>query len=236
MNRSKAGKWTRRVVWVTLAAVLGIGCSPLNIIAFMFDHGEKVPAKYPLVLGKDSPRKDKDEVVVLLLPHLAPGSSREFATAERELADKLAKMLPEMAKENKEKKSRKLRVVSPTQVDKFKMTNPQWKQLPANEIGQKLGADFVLEIELDKMRLYQPGSLNNIYEGRAEVEVKIYEVGTEGLKDTYMLPFAYPRTGVRSVDAIPVSKFRMLFFDNLAAEIAQMHVDTNPSNSIADGK
>src|SRR4051812_12289585 len=102
MNQSKAWKWTRRAVWgltLATAAVCAVGCNPLNIIAFVFDRGDKVPAKYPLTFDKDGPKKDKDEVVVALLPQVAPGTGGpQFATAANDLADKVAKQLPEMAK------------------------------------------------------------------------------------------------------------------------------------------
>src|SRR5215217_6653904 len=102
MNRSRVGKWARRAVWGTLLAVTAIGCNPLNIAAFMFARDEVHPAPYPLAFGKDGPKKDKEEVVVLLLPQVAPGS-REFVTADRELAEKLSRLLPELAKQNKDK-------------------------------------------------------------------------------------------------------------------------------------
>lgn len=234
MNQSKVGKWARRVVWAMLLAVPAIGCSPLNVIGFMFARDEKMPAPYPLTFDKDSPKKDKEEVVVLLMPQLAPGTKAEFVTADRELATKLAKALPEAAKENKDKK--KLKVLSPSQLDKFKMANPQWKQMSAGEIGQKLGADFVLEIYLDKMRLYQPNSINEIYEGRAEVGVSIYEVGPSGgeFKDKYPLSFAFPKTGVRDASAMSQSEFKKMYLENLTAEIVRMHVDSRPSSGIAD--
>lgn len=237
MNRSKAWKWTRRTVWgltVAAAAVCSVGCNPLNIISFIFAKDDKVPAQYPLTFDKDGPKKDKDEVVVALLPQVAPGAGGpQFATAASELADKIGRQLPEMAKENKDK--RKIKVLSQTQVDKFKMSHPNWKRMSSGEIGQKLGADFVLEIWLDKVRLYQPGSLNAIYEGRAEVLVSIYEIGAEGgeQKDKYTLPYAYPRTGVRSADAIPESTFKAQFIENLAREISRMHVDYKPSDTVA---
>ena len=235
MSQIVAGKWARRAVWGALLAVLTIGCSPLSMIGFIFGRDEKVAAPYPLTLDKDKDRK-KDEVVVLLLTQLAPGTGREFATADRDLAGKLAKQLPEQAKEGSKDKKLKMRVISPTQVDKFKMANPQWKSMSAGDIGQKLGADFVLDIYMDKMRLYQPGSLNNIYEGRAEVSVSIYKVGAEGgeYKDKYQIPFAYPRTGIRDTASTQESQFRMMFLDNLTAEIVRQHVDSTPSSGIAD--
>jgi hypothetical protein len=116
------------------------------------------------------------------------------------------------------------------------MANPQWKSMSAGDIGQKLGADFVLDIYLDKMRLYQQGSLNQIYEGRAEVSVSIYKVGAEGgeYKDKYQIPFAYPRTGIRDTASTQESQFRTMFLDNLTAEIVRQHVDSTPSSGIAD--
>lgn len=236
-SHSRAGKWVRRAMWGSLLAVAALGCNPLNIAAFIFAREDKVPAPYPLAFDKDGPKKDKDEVVVALLPQVAPGSSPQFATTAGELADQLGRQLPELAKQNKNKDNRKVKVLSQTQVDKFKMANPTWKGMSAGEIGQKLGADFVLEIYLDKMRLYQPNSLRNIYEGRAEVFVGVYEVGADGgeLKDKYTHQFAYPKTGVRPADAIPESTFKTQFIEKLATEIALKHVDHTPSNAIADG-
>ncbi len=236
MNRNRTWKWTRRAVWGSLLAIAAMGCNPINLIGFIFAKDEKVPALHPLAFDKKGPKKDKEEVVVALLPQVAPGGGTQFATAANELADKIARQLPEMARENKDK--RKVKVLTQAQVDKFKMANPTWKKMSAGEIGQKLGADFVLEIWLDKMRLYQPNSMNAIYEGRAEVQVSIYEIGADGgeQKDKYTLPFAYPRNAVRSADAMPESTFKGLFIENLATDIAKMHVDYKPSNSIADGR
>ena len=238
MNRNRVGKWARRAVWGTFFAVAAIGCNPLHIAGFIFARDEKVPAPHPLAFDKEGPKKDKEEVVVLILPQLAPGYAREFVTTDRDLSDKLAKLLPELAKENKDKNARKVRVISPTQVDKFKMANPQWKQMSAGDIGHKLGADFVLEIWLDKMRLYQPNSQNSIYEGRAEVTVSIYEVNETGgdLKDRYTHPFAYPRGLVRDASAVPESEFKKQYLESLAAEIARQHVDSKVSGTIADGR
>lgn len=238
MNRNRVGRWARRAVWGTFFAVAAIGCNPLNIAAFMFARDEKMPAPHPLVLDKEGPKKDKDEVVVLILPQLAPGYAREFVNTDRELSERLAKLLPEMAKENKEKNNRKLRVISPTQVDKFKMTNPQWKQMGAGEIGHKLGADFVLEVWLDKMRFYQPQSQNSIYEGKAEASVSIYVVGETGgeMKDRYTHAFSYPKGLVRDASAVPESEFKKQYLDALTVELARYHVDSKASNTIADGR
>lgn len=238
MDRKRVGKWARRAVWGTLFAVGAIGCNPLHLAGFIFARDEKTPAPHPLVFDKEGAKKDKDEVVVLVLPQMAPGYAREFVNADRELAERLAKALPEMAKENKEKNARKVRVISPTQVDKFKIENPQWKQMSAGQIGHKMKADFVLEVWLDKMRFYQPQSQNSIYEGRAEVSVSIYAVGETGgeIKDRYTHAFEYPKGLVRDASAIPDSEFKKQYLDALTVELARYHVDSKTSNSIAAGR
>jgi hypothetical protein len=171
-------------------------------------------------------------VVVLVLPHLAPGTSPTFFSAERELAAELARMLPERAKENKDKK--KVRVISPTQVDKFKAANTNWKALNLGEIGEKLGADFVLDIELAKMRLYQPNTgQERIYEGKAEVQVAIYEVGSEtGVRDSYAITFSYPKGMVRDASVMSEREFRKEYITNLASEITEHHVDHKAANGL----
>ena len=73
------------------------------------------------------------------------------------IASELHKKMPEMAKENKQK----LKVLPPPEVNKFKMKNPNWKVMHPSAWGKQLGADFVLDIHLDKMSLYQPGSQNH---------------------------------------------------------------------------
>jgi hypothetical protein len=238
MTRFTLDRWARRAVWGTLVAVVFVGCNPLQLAAFMFAREDKRPAPYPLTFAKDGPKKDKDEVVVLLLTHQTASAGTNFVTADRELADRLARVLPEMAKENKDK--RKVRVISSTQLDKFKMANPKWRDLSPGEIGQKLGADFVLDIFLEKMRLYQQNSANTIYEGRAEVTVAIHEVTASGseVKDDYKSTFSYPRGGVSTRDASSVSEgeFKKLFLDNMATELARMHCDHKPSSGIAEGR
>ena len=107
MNRNRVGKWARRAVWGTLLAVAAIGCNPLNIAGFIFARDDMRPAPHPLAFDKEGAKKDKEEIVVLILPQLAPGYAQPFVNADRELAEKLAKLLPEMAKENKDKAARK---------------------------------------------------------------------------------------------------------------------------------
>jgi hypothetical protein len=136
-----------------------------------------------------------------------------------------------MAKENKDKK--KIRAISTTQVDKFKTANPNWKAMNPSDIGQKLGADFVLDVEMSKMRLYQPNTgQEKIYEGRADIAVTIYEVGVEGGVRDYPITFSYPKGMPRDASVMSESEFKKEYIAHLAVEIAEHHIDHKPANGL----
>jgi hypothetical protein len=232
MNRIKSYRWARRAVWGTLAVVMTIGCNPLATIAFLTHRDTPVPAKYPFIDPDDS-KKEKEEVVVALFVSQGTGQSFEFAGAEATIASEMGRKIPEMAKENKQK----VTVIPLAHVNKFKMNNPTWKNMHASAWGKKLGADFVLEVHLDKMRLYQPGSSNQLYEGRAEVSVFMYDVA-EGAAEPkyYIYPYSFPKTGFRDATSIPLGTFKKDFLERLAVELAQQHIDYKPSSGIAEGR
>ena len=230
MNRT--GKWAKRAVWLTLAAVLSFGCSPLTTIGFLMHRNERVPAEVPLKPKEAPDGSKKEEVTVAILISPQPGAaSVEFAGAERELASLMAKMLPEMAKGGKQK----VAVVAPSKVDTFKMHNPNWRSMRATEIGKKLGADYVLDITLGPVSVYQPGSLKTFYQGKTEAAVEVYDVADPSAEPRhYVHPFAYPKTGFRDAEEKPMSQFRMEFLTRLARELCLKHVEHAPTIGIAD--
>ena len=101
-----------------LAVVLTIGCNPLATIGFLTYKDPVKPAKYPLV-SKEGPKKDKEEIKVALFVSQGSGQSFEFAGAEATIASEMARVIPELAKENKQK----VVVIKPADVNKFKMIN-----------------------------------------------------------------------------------------------------------------
>src|ERR1700722_14324126 len=80
MSQKRIGKWARRAVWITLAAIFTFGCNPLATIAFL-TNGEPIKeAQYPLEF-KEGPKKGK-EVVVAVFVTSAPGIGPVFAGSE----------------------------------------------------------------------------------------------------------------------------------------------------------
>lgn len=228
------GRWAKRGVWLTLAAVLTIGCNPLQTVAFIFHKDDKLPAQYPL-RPKEGPKKDKDvEMKVLVLCGTSGTVPQEMVGLDRELPSILAKRFPEAAKENKET----IAVVPPSQVDKFRLTNPTWKTMSPATIGKKLGADYVLDITLSNVGMYQPGTGREVYAGRAEVFVDVYDVaaGPGEPKDHYVHQLTCPKTAMMvAAGTIPPSRFKQMFVDQLALELMNYHLEHRAADEIAAG-
>ena len=230
MNALK--KWAKRSVWLALLAVLTIGCNPLQTVAFFLHKDDKLPAKYPL-RPKEGPKKDKDEEIkVLVLCDRGSGVPQEFAMVHNDLVSTLLKRIPEFAKENKEK----FTVIPQADVSKNKIGNTTWTSQPPSEIGKKLGADYVIDITLSNIGVYQQGSAREIYEGRAEVYVDVYDVALGAKaepKDKYVHQFLCPKTGMIAASNLPISRFKQMFVEQLAHEIIEFHLEHKPSDGIA---
>jgi hypothetical protein len=229
MNALK--KWSKRTVWLALAAVLTIGCSPIQTLGFLLHKDDKLPAKYPL-RPKEGPKKDKDEEIkLLILCDRGPNVPQEFAMIQNDLASALAKQISEVAKDNKEK----FTVVSAAEVMKYKQGNPNWKSQHPSEIGKKFNADYVIDITLSNIGVYQAGSGREIYEGRAEVYVDVFEtaLGKAEPKDKYVHPYTYPKTGMIAASNLPLSQFKQMYVNQLALEILEKHLEHRPSEGLA---
>lgn len=221
---TKPGRWWRRAVWGTLAAVLAVGCNPLSTIAFLTHKNEPNRSEFPL-RPRDGDGSDKDkELKVLVLCGMSNGVTADLAGADADLTRMLAKRLPELAGENKEK----VAVVPPAEFEKFKLKNRNWRSMHATALGKQLGADFVLEVAVGGLGLYEPGTGNRVYQGRAELSVQVYEVAAGAAEPKYSYPyqFSYPKTNqIIPADGMPVGVFKSRCLERLAYELACKHVD-----------
>jgi hypothetical protein len=232
MSAKRARKLGFLLVCCSLTAALPSGCfnfPPYTICSGGEPYKE---AEFPLTF-KDDSRKSK-EVVLALFVSIAPGMGSEYARSEVTLASDLAKKLPELAKENKQKIS----VIDPVQINKFAMMTKDFVRMHPSEWGLNLGADYVFTIHVSKMSFYQAGNQNKIYEGMAEVVVDVFDVnaGPAEPKYHYILPFKYPHDGYLDSSTIPVSRFKQAFLEKLAVEICRKHFRHKVGSDIIDYK
>jgi hypothetical protein len=213
-------KWAIGAICCYLVVLLTNGCNSLNPFAICnFGGPTHREAAYPLVFT-DGPKKGKDVEVALFIS-IAPGPGPELARCDVKLANDIARILPEMAKENKQK----ITVLDQVVVNKLQLKNPNWKLIHGSERGRALGVDFVLDISVDKMSFYQPGSQNQFFEGHAEVNVEVYEVdaGPVEPKYHYVYEFKYPYPGMMDTVRPPFTRFKQESLEHLALELCKQH-------------
>jgi hypothetical protein len=199
------------------ASVLGLGCNVLSVPFFLFGPEPKVPPEWPLA----SESKDrKVRVVILTLPeHLE--TRPELSGVDRELTNKVAKHLLEGFKANEEK----VAVVPPSKVDQYKADTPNWRSLDfKDDIGGKhFNADYVIVLEIHSLSLYQAGSGNTLFRGKANIGVTLINVfdpdGAPERKE-FVKEFPTENKGEIAVGDMTVTQFREQFVDYIAKNLS----------------
>lgn len=204
---------TRRAVLAGgLLAFTAMGCSPTSL-AWLLQGNDKKPPEIAL------PAKDgKKEVTVVILANGSPTLGYDFTGAERELAGLVAKKMMEETKGEKHP----IRVVEQAKVDKFKTTNPNWKTLSGGTIGKQLGADYVIDMTLTAMSMYQPEYGKELYQGRATIQAVVYDTASpdKPLQDYVHNSMEEPQ----STAGVSPSGYRRHFIGKVAQELAYRHI------------
>lgn len=215
MNRTaKRAYWG--IVALPLVLTFGLGCSPLTGLWLLKDDG-KVPAAYKL-----EPKEGRKEVVVAVLVSTAPevGTKPQFATLDRDLAIAIGHTLTEESAKEKVK----VTVIDPTKVERMRSLNPErFDTAERGEIAQRLGADYLLQVNLTDFGLYGSGFGKELPQGHAGMEVAVYEAGATNGTKKYDYPFGW-EAPQRATGDIPASGYQRWFVAELGKRIAQHHV------------
>src|SRR5947209_4785976 len=147
-GRGMRRTWRLRALAGALVLVAGLGCNPLTVPFFlMFGVDDKVPAEFKLA-------RDDREVTVLVLAYTSPDVQTDQVGVDRQLALAFVRELEDRCKCNKEK----VKFVPVHKVEKFRNDHPGWKSMGVAEIGRYFEADYVLDMEIQALSLYEPGS------------------------------------------------------------------------------
>ncbi len=208
--------WHRRLgTAVILVALLSSGCNLMALPFFLLPGME--PTQYAKCkLASDD--KDK-EVRVVILASSGLETRPEFIRADRELAQDLVNQLRERFKKNKER----VTVVQNSHVEKYKEEHPNWRSFDAQEVGKYFNADYVIDLEIESMSLYEPGSANTLFRGRAAIAISVVDVHhpSEGPKYNEQYTAEYPRAkGPIPVDGSNPAQFRQKFLAVVARELS----------------
>jgi hypothetical protein len=211
-----SGKWKARLLVTALVLVAGMGCNPVLLLGYLIDNDDpKAKAEYPL---KPQPKHEKEEVKVVVLTSCAPGISSEMIGIDKLLSTEIIPLLETRCTENKEK----VKVLKSAPLDKYKRENPDWRSKQPVEFGEYFKADYVIDIEVRDISLYEPGTHRELMQGRATVQVTAYDM-SKPLKEPSFAPpemnFEFPKGHPVLVLDEPVTTFRQRFIKRIANDV-----------------
>ena len=208
----------RRVLAASLclAASLGAGCNLISLPFFLFSPEPKKDAMLKRIASED---KEK-EVKMVVICYSGLETRPEFIQADRQLAELLTKHLKDLFEYNKEK----VKVVSPRKVEEYKSNHPDWHQnLEPAQIGKHFNADYVAFLDMNSMALFEKGSVNSMYRGRADITVTLVDVNKpDDYPDRKEFTQVFPgeAKGPIPVGDVTVNQFRAMFLDSVARRLA----------------
>jgi len=203
-------------------AVSACGCSSdLGSIVYFLTPERLDPPETKKLASDDKNRRTPVKVVVL--PYVSLDIAQtEFLNADGQLADLMARQLTTLAAEDNEK----LTVVPWSKVKEYLSRHPDWRlNLEPQQIGEDLHADYVIEVDVRKLSLYEPGSYNRVYAGRAEVVLSLVDVRRrDEPAEQRELNFVYPSEATRGSDVAdadtPPYVFKARFFNYMTKHLA----------------
>ena len=194
-----------------------VGCS-LQSLYFILPES-KEPAELKRLVGADG----KKEVKVVLWTCMNLDTREEFIQADRYLASMLAEEIHKLAEENNEK----ITIVKPNIVEQYKNRHDNWKCMELEKVGHDFNADYVINLEIDKLSLYAPNALQQLYRGQAEILVGVLDM--KHPDDPLHKEFndRYPGEGRGGMDTFELSPtaFREKFLRHVAQRLAFYFVD-----------
>jgi hypothetical protein len=207
-----AARWKRWAGLIVLLVLVTAGCNPFTMPFFLLGGLDpKYDPDFRLA-------NDKKDVKVVILTYCPLEMRPELAGADRELTSLLSQHLQSESKANKET----IHVVSNSKLQRFKDEHPNWKALSPGEIGKYFDADYVIDLEITALTLYEQGSNNQLFRGRAGVSVAVIEVAKAGEEPVFRKEYdcEYPRTrGPVPISDSNPQKFRLEFLTRVATDL-----------------
>jgi hypothetical protein len=201
---------------VFLVAGFLTGCNLLSLPFFIFGPEPKVEPEMKQI----GSREKRDEVSVVVLTYAGPETRPEFIKVDRDLAARIAVEMRKAFEYNEER----VKVVSPSKVEKFKQDHLNWQTMELADIGKHFAANYVVYVELDNdtLALYERGSGRELFRGHADYTVTLVDVhepedGTQHKQFSYNYPSE--AKAIHASDTT-VILFKQKFLEQIAKKVA----------------
>ena len=199
------------IALILAATVLpATGCNVFTLAAYMI-KGTDVPAEYAGL------REKKVAIVCRPIGDLSYRDSSVAKHLAREIGTLLKQRVP------------KIELVDPRKVEAFTDEN-SWDEFV--DVGEAIGADIVVGVDLQSFSLYQSQVL---FQGKADVMFGIYECGGDGLPvfEKILPQTLYPPNTPRPTTEITESEFRRKFVSMMADQIGRHFYAHDPGMDFA---
>ncbi len=106
-----------------------------------------------------------------------------------------------------------------------------WRTMKASKLGESLGADFVVTLQINHMTLFNRGRQAQIYQGKAEIYIKVTETDKpEGENVPWDQEFecTYPKERFIDLSDMGPVQFRAKFLDRISREVARNFAPYEP--------
>lgn len=213
------------------AAIMSMGCNFASMTYFLMPWMEdKVPPVLPLTT-------DKKEVTVVIhasfaQPLEAQGNFiGELHGVDRDLSERLAAALKKRYDDNRER----IKIIPHYQVRSFVNRNGDSRLVSAHEIGKHFNADYVLNLEINNISLYEGGSSRQLLRGRTELSVTAFDMSKpreEGLVMDETYRAEYPTTGPEDAGSGSVVQFRNRFLTRIARDMSRWFASSTREHDI----
>jgi hypothetical protein len=208
--------------------MLTTGCS-LSSLPYFLMGGD--PKQLPGEMALLAPDKKKPTKVAILV-YSGLETHPEFVTADRDLTSMLTRILQQRCPEN----NQYVTFIPPGKIQEFKTNHSDWHMIPLKELGQRLGADYVIYLEIESLSLYERGSANQLYRGRASIAVNLVNMRK---KDDYPLEkhftCEYPSArGPIAVDDQSAREFYLAFMNYAAKHLSWYFTAYPPEEGLCE--
>jgi hypothetical protein len=218
---------------VTLGVIVATGCNMLEVPFFLINGPDPMQPPECMKLTPPEGRDKKAKVRVVLLVSV-PGEMRpEFIRVDRDLSELLIRKLNAGFKEDKEN----IVLLPTSKVEKFKDEHPGWRTMELADIGKQLGADYVIDMEINSISLYEDKSYNQMYRGRAAISttlVAMHKLDDGPMRKEYSCTYPTDAKGPVPVGLdMNYQQFRTEFLDYVAKHLAWFFVPHPYSDEIS---
>src|SRR5947209_1345545 len=206
---------------LALATVLGTGCNPLLLGEFLFPG--LAPKNQPTLM-KLKPPPEKEVARVVIIASAPIDTSAEFVRVDRELTGALTKHIKNAYEANKQK----INIISSRKVEQFKDDHPDWHTMELAEIGKRFGADYVIHLEIQSMSLYERGSANLMFRGRASIGVAAVDMKhqeDDAVKQQFESTYPTDARGPVAVSDTNLIEFKTKFIESIAQRLTMYFVE-----------